>query len=140
MEQLDVALACNGLKMLMTLAATVTATVILLPLPTWKRIVLLLSAVPIAMISNMVRIVTTGWCYYYIKGEDGKGWAHDISGWLMMPLALVLVGLEVQVLRWLDPERTREEEEDERKLILPLLTNRASGKMMQKDTNRDELA
>ena len=73
MEQLDVALACNGLKMLMTLAATVTATVMLLPLPTWKRIVLLLSTVPIAMISNMVRIVTTGWCYYYIKGEDSQG-------------------------------------------------------------------
>ena len=41
MEKLDVALACNGLKMLMTLAATVTATVMLLPLPNWKRIVLM---------------------------------------------------------------------------------------------------
>jgi len=139
MEPLDVALACNGLKMLMTLAATVTATVILLPLPTWKRIVLLLSAVPIAMISNMIRIVMTGWCYYYIKGEGGKEWSHDISGWLMMPLALVLVGLEVQILRWLDPERTKEEE-DERKLIFPLLSDRASGKSVRKDTDRDELA
>src|SRR5262249_4605052 len=42
---LDVALACSGLKMLMTLAATVTATIMLLPLPAWKRIVLLVSAV-----------------------------------------------------------------------------------------------
>ena len=31
-DQLDVALACNGLKMLMSLAATVTATIMLLPL------------------------------------------------------------------------------------------------------------
>ena len=88
---LDVALACSGLKMLMTLAATVTATIMLLPLPTWKRLVLLASAVPIALISNITRIVTTGWCYYFIKGETGKHWAHDISGWMMMPLALVLV-------------------------------------------------
>ena len=42
---LEVAVACNGLSMLMTLAATVTATIILIPLPTWKRIVVLASAV-----------------------------------------------------------------------------------------------
>ena len=64
MGPLDVALACNGLQMLMTMAATVTATIIIIPLPTWKRIVLLASAVPIALLSNMTRIVTTGWCYY----------------------------------------------------------------------------
>ena len=76
---LDVALACNGLKMLMTLAATVTATILLLPLPTWKRIVLLVSAVPIALISNIIRIVATGWCYYYIEGETGQGVGHTTS-------------------------------------------------------------
>ena len=43
-KHLEVALACNGLSMLMTLAATVTATVILIPLPTWKRLVVLLNA------------------------------------------------------------------------------------------------
>jgi exosortase len=139
MEQLDVALACNGLKMLMTLAATVTAAVLLLPLPTWKRIVLLLSAVPIAMISNMIRIVTTGWCYYYITGEGAKEWAHDISGWLMMPLALVLVGLELQLLRWLDPEKTKDDEDDERKLF-PLLLEKMSGRSAEQDANLDELA
>ena len=89
------------------------------------------------MISNMVRIVTTAWCYYYITGEHGKEWAHDISGWLMMPLALVLVGLELQVLRWLDPERTRR-----RKTIA--VDSRCSamsgGEVRRKDTDRDELA
>ena len=86
MRPLDVALACNGLRMLMTLATTVTATVLLIPLPNWKRIVLLASAVPIALVSNISRIVTTGWCYYYIEGDRAKEWAHDISGWMMMPL------------------------------------------------------
>lgn len=118
---LDVALACSGLKMLMTLAATVTATIMLLPLPTWKRIVLLISAVPIALISNVTRIVTTGWCYYYIEGEAGQHWAHDISGWMMMPLALVLVGLELQVLAWLTPEPTEAEAEGH-KTFIPLIS------------------
>ena len=69
MERLDVALACNGLRMLMTMAATVTATVILLPLPNWKRIALLLSIVPIALVSNMARIVATGWCLLPVRGS-----------------------------------------------------------------------
>lgn len=118
---LDVALACNGLKMLMTLAATVTATIMLIPLPLWKRLVLFISAVPIALISNITRIVTTAWCYYYIKGEAGQHWAHDISGWMMMPLALVLVGLELQILSWLTPEPTQEELDD-RKVVIPVIT------------------
>jgi exosortase len=106
MERLDVALACNGLRMLMTMAATVIAAVILLPLPTWKRIVLILSIVPIALVSNMARIVATGWCYYLFAGETAKHWAHDWAGWLMMPLALVLVGLELGILSWLMPKRS----------------------------------
>ena len=89
---------------------------------------------PIALISNMIRIVATGWCYYYIKGKQAKEWAHDISGWMMMPLALVLVGLELQLLSWLVPERT-EDEEDDRKVILPLLIEKASGKSQEVDAN-----
>ena len=54
MSPLDVAAACSGLKMLMTLAATVTATVLLLPMSTWKRL-RLASAAPIALFSNLVR-------------------------------------------------------------------------------------
>lgn len=100
-KQLEVALACNGLSMLMTLAATVTATIILIDMPIWKRVVVLLSALPIALISNIARIVATGWCYYYIEGARAKELAHDWSGYLMMPLALVLVGLEIWLLTWL---------------------------------------
>jgi exosortase/archaeosortase family protein len=100
-KALEVALACNGLSMLMTLAATVTATIILFPLPNWKRFVVLASAIPIALLSNIIRIVATGWCYHAVEGEQAKQFAHDWSGYLMMPLALLLVGLEVIILSWL---------------------------------------
>jgi exosortase len=100
-KTLEVALACNGLSMLMTLAATVTATIALVPLSNWKRIVVLASAIPIALLSNMIRIVATGWFYYLVAGEGAKKLAHAWSGWLMMPLALILVGLELLVLSWL---------------------------------------
>ena len=51
--------------------------------------------------SALARIVATGWCYYYIEGARAKQLAHDWSGYLMMPLALVLVGLEIWLLGWL---------------------------------------
>jgi exosortase/archaeosortase family protein len=105
--------------MLMTLAATVTAAVLLLPLPNWKRFVLLASAVPIALFSNLIRILMTGLCYYYIEGESGHRWAHDISGWMMMPMALILVGIELQLLSWLTPES--DEDRDDRGALLSLL-------------------
>jgi exosortase len=122
MERLEVAAACNGLSMLMTLAATVTATIIVIPLPTWKRITILASAVPIALISNILRIVATGWCYYYIPGPTAKNWAHDISGWLMMPLALALIALELRILSWLVPKESSSE--NEQRVVLPALIER----------------
>lgn len=107
-QPLEVALACNGLSMLMTLAATVTATVILIPMPQWKRIIVLLSALPIALVSNISRIVTTGWCFYYLVDERWRHQSHDWAGLLMMPLALVLVGAEIWILSWLFDESESE--------------------------------
>jgi exosortase len=129
---LDVALACSGLRMLMTLAATVTATIILFPLPTWKRVTLLLSAVPIALVSNMIRIVATGWCNYLFEGEWAKHKAHDWSGYLMMLVGMALVWLELKILSWLVPD---EEPDDDRKPISPLLTRQGISK--DKLSNRD---
>jgi exosortase len=137
---LDVALACNGLRMLMTMAATITATIILIPLPTWKRITLLFSTVPIAMLSNMIRIVATGWCYYMITGPKAKEWAHDASGLLMMPLALLLVWLELQLLSWLVPDKTADEVEELTPLIIEkALRIKELGKDKQSNTDLDEL-
>lgn len=107
-DQLEVAAACNGLAMLMSLAATITATTILIPMPNWKRVVLLLSVVPIALLCNVLRIAGTVWCYHLIGSERGRELAHDWAGFLMMPLALVLVGLELWWMSWLV---TEEEEE-----------------------------
>ena len=98
---------------------------------------------PIALISNITRIVATGWCYYYIEGKtqlgllswskDGLHWAHDISGWMMMPLALILVGLELQLLSWLTPPVIQH---DDRKTFQTLL---GAGKAKSPGPDRDEV-
>lgn len=120
-EKLEVATVCNGLSMLMSLAAVVIATISLIPLPLWKRLALLASVLPIALFSNVVRIVTTGWCYYLFGGEHSRKLAHDWAGFLMMPLALLLVFLEMSLLSWLADENA--ESEDDR-LVLPSMNAR----------------
>ena len=38
--------------------------------------------------------------------------AHDYSGYLMMPLALILVGIEILILSWLEADSGEEDEAD----------------------------
>jgi len=136
LKTLEVAQACNGLSMLMTLAATVTAIIILFPLANWKRIVVLASAIPIALLSNIVRIVATGWCYYLIDGERAKKIAHDWTGiLLMMPLAVILVWLELLLLSWLVDDSPSSDEDIDRP-IFPGFPQKANDKIkprMQSD-------
>ncbi|MGE3817931.1 MAG: exosortase/archaeosortase family protein [Isosphaeraceae bacterium] len=101
-EALEVARACNGLSMLLSFVTLITATVILIKRPWYERLALLLSAVPIAIFSNVLRIVVTGLVYHLMGHEAGeKIAAHEFAGWAMMPLALALVWLELKVLSWL---------------------------------------
>jgi exosortase len=121
-NRLEVATACSGLSMFMMLAATISAMVLLVPLVPWRRVVLLASIIPVALISNVLRITATGWCYYLFGPGRGAHFAHDWAGYLMMPMALVLVGLEMLLLSWFFVEV--EEEEDTSRGLGPLLAVR----------------
>jgi exosortase len=100
-DRLEVATACNGLSMLMSLSATVAAAASLIPMANWKRAILLPSIIPIALASNILRISATAWCYYHFGAKAGHDYAHDWAGWLMMPVAMILVGLELLMMNWL---------------------------------------
>ncbi len=122
-EQLEVAAACNGLAMLMSLAAVVSATVLLVPMAFWKRVVLLAGIIPIALFCNVLRITSTAWLYQYVATESGRELIHDVAGWMMMPTALALVGLGLWWLSWL----VREEEDVETvSPVVAALTRRPS--------------
>ena len=99
-SKLEVAAACNGLSMLMSLAATVAAAAALIPMSIWKRGALLISIIPIALLSNVLRISATAWCYHKFGEEMGKQYVHDFAGYLMMPTALVLIMLELKIISW----------------------------------------
>ena len=98
---LEVARACNGLSMLLSFVTLIVAVVILLPRPPVERMILLASAIPIAIISNIIRITATAIAYHYLGEELGEKIAHNAAGWAMMPIALLLVWLELSILSWL---------------------------------------
>ena len=90
--------ACSGLRMLVVFFALSTAVALVARRPFWERVFLGFSAIPIALFTNVVRITATGVAYETVGGEAGHFIFHDLAGWLMMPLALALLGLELKFL------------------------------------------
>jgi exosortase len=90
--------ACSGLRMLVVFVA-LSAAVALLTRRHWlDRVILLVSAVPIAIVSNILRITVTGILHETVSGETANAFFHDLGGLLMMPLGLLLLALELKVL------------------------------------------
>jgi exosortase len=97
--------ACSGLGMLMTFFALSTAVAIVVDRRTIDKVIIALSAVPIAIVANVVRITATG-VVHYEWGTEAGNLLHNGAGWLMMPLALGLLCLELQYLNRLLKEAT----------------------------------
>lgn len=93
-RQLGVAEACSGLGMLVTFFALTTAVALVIPRPLIDKVVIVLSAAPIGVLANMFRITATGWLLSTTSSEVATLVYHDLAGWLMMPLAMVLLWLE----------------------------------------------
>jgi exosortase len=92
--------ACNGLSMLMIFMALSTAVVMLIQRPLLDKAIILVSAIPIALVCNIIRITVTGVLHMVAGPKLAELVFHDLAGWLMMPLALGLLWCEVKVLDW----------------------------------------
>jgi len=90
--------ACSGLGMLMTFFALATLLALTLPGPRLDRCLLIVSAAPIAVFANVLRVTLTAVAYAGFGATNFQA-VHDVLGWLMMPLALILLWLEFQYLR-----------------------------------------
>ena len=100
-DPLEVARACNGLSMLLSFVTLISAVAILIRKPVWERLLLFSTAIPIALVTNILRIAVTALCYYWLGPKLGEKLAHDLAGYAMMPVALVLVWLEMSLWSWL---------------------------------------
>lgn len=97
---LQVAEACSGLSMLLTFIALSVGMAMLVKRPWFDRILILVSAIPVAVFSNVIRIALTGVLYNEAGKELGDRIFHDFAGWMMMPIALLVLWGELKLLDW----------------------------------------
>jgi exosortase D (VPLPA-CTERM-specific) len=91
--KLQVVEACNGLRYLFPLLVLGFTAGYFFRAPLWKRAVLFLSAMPITVAMNSLRIGIIGVMVEYWGQSMAEGFLHDFEGWAMfMASALILVG------------------------------------------------
>jgi len=105
---LEVAEACSGIRSLMSLFTVAIIYGYFLERQNWRRTILALSAIPIAVAANVVRIFGTGICVQYWNPDKALGFFHDFQGWLMFLVSLVCLYLVHVVMRVMLPERKSE--------------------------------
>ncbi len=95
--QIGVAEACSGLRMLYSFFALTTGACMLVDRSGIEKGLIALSAIPIAIIANCIRIIATGMAFEFFDRSTAEHLFHDVAGWLMMPLGflILLFGLGV---------------------------------------------
>ena len=112
---LEVVEACSGIRSLMTLAAVAVILVYLTRERDPARgnnflsfikdtnfirgLILVLSAAPIALLTNALRVTGTGILTYFWGFEAATGTGHDTLGWVTFLAGLVVLIFENEILR-----------------------------------------
>jgi exosortase len=104
---LEVAQACSGIRSLMSLGALAVIYGYFLETRNVHRALLALSAIPIAIAANGLRVTGTGLLGYYWDPDKAEGFFHTFSGWVIFVISLALLFSFHAVLRWAAAKRTR---------------------------------
>jgi len=80
--------ACSGIRSLFGITATATAFAFMTPGGLLRKAVLVCSALPIAVVSNILRVTGTGLLYQYVGNAFAEGFYHSLEGWVFYVVAL----------------------------------------------------
>jgi exosortase len=103
---LEVAEACSGLRSLVSLGAIGAVLAWAGERSTWRRAVLVLLTVPIAIVMNGLRIAATGVaCETWGPQLASSGW-HTFTGWITFVVSTFVLVQAGRAMTWLDSQRT----------------------------------
>ena len=106
-KRLEVVEACSGIRSLMTLVTLAVVFAYFTYPPDhgssksfktwiksygfWRSVILVLSAVPIAILTNAMRVSGTGILSHYYGTQVADGFFHSFSGWVIYIVAFLLL-------------------------------------------------
>jgi exosortase/archaeosortase family protein len=93
-----IAEACNGMRMVFPLLLIGYGFAFALPLRQTVRMLIILFSPVVAIACNVVRAVPTIW----LAGNHPEIYPafHNYSGWIMLPIAFVLLLILIWILEW----------------------------------------
>lgn len=105
-QKLSVVEACSGLRSLVTLSFFTAVYSYLMDHRNWVRTLLVVAAIPAAILINAMRITLTG-VLGKINPAWTKGTVHDITGWVCFAIGFLIVLLiHLMVKHWTRREKT----------------------------------
>jgi exosortase D (VPLPA-CTERM-specific) len=96
--QLQVVDACNGLRYLFPLIVLAILVAYFSKAVWWKKVIVILSAIPISIFINGLRIASVGMLYPIWGPQVAEGFFHDFSGWVIFMISLGLLLIELWIL------------------------------------------
>jgi exosortase len=100
-EQVAVGEACNGMRMVFALWLIVYAFAFSTPLRPSVRLTLFALSPVVALLCNVVRLIPTTLVFGYGTVEQAELF-HDVTGWVMLPVALLLLLGVLRTIRWIE--------------------------------------
>ena len=94
---LSVAEACSGIRSLMSLITLAVMIAYFLPARWLVRCLFVLSAVPVAIVANSMRVAGTGVLARHWGEAAAQGFFHSFSGWLIFVVAMLILAGEAML-------------------------------------------
>lgn len=101
-ERVAIGEACNGMRMVFALSLVVYAFAFSTPLRQGTRLLLVLLSPGLAIVCNVIRLVPTAIIFGHGGNMDVAQSFHDMAGWIMLPIALLMLMAILRTIRWLD--------------------------------------
>jgi exosortase D (VPLPA-CTERM-specific) len=101
--QLQVAEACSGIRYLLPLTALALLCAYCFQDRMWKRMLLVLSALPISVLVNGFRIGMVGILVEFYGAQSAEGFLHLFEGWVLFMATLGLLIVEMWALSCIHP-------------------------------------
>lgn len=97
--QLEVAEACSGLRSMTSFIMLSFLFAYMMDKDSkWRRICIVLSAIPLAIFVNIVRVTGTGILAHFYGSQVARGFLHEFSGLVVFAFGFILLLLEYLLL------------------------------------------